>query len=170
MHDERLQDAALFDVLSELCKRVLGELGARVVRILVEHRHGDEHRPAVAATGQVCSGRDRGCVAARYDCSRRSRYGLMQRGRPWFRVEQIELNLFRHAPWQTHGWIVPLPIEEWKSRPRLASWPRVVPWRLNCTQAVSARLAVGKNRFNFPRRLGLRRAVVPSIDCLRGRV
>lgn len=37
MHDERLQDAALPDVLGKLGNRLLGELGARVVRILVEH-------------------------------------------------------------------------------------------------------------------------------------
>ena len=49
MHDERLQDAALLDVLSELCERLLGELGARVVRILVEHRHGHEQWSAVVA-------------------------------------------------------------------------------------------------------------------------
>lgn len=49
MHDERLQDAALPDVRSGLCKRVLGELGARVVRIFVEQRHGYQHRSAVVA-------------------------------------------------------------------------------------------------------------------------
>jgi hypothetical protein len=50
MHDERLQDAALSDVLSEFGNRLLGELGARVVRILVEHRHGQQQWPAIVAT------------------------------------------------------------------------------------------------------------------------
>jgi hypothetical protein len=67
MHDERLQDATLLDVLSELCERLLGELGAWVVRILVEHRHSHEHWSAVVAAEFGRSGRDRFRVWARYD-------------------------------------------------------------------------------------------------------
>ncbi len=36
MHDDRLQDAVLADVCSEFFERVFGELGAWVVRVLVE--------------------------------------------------------------------------------------------------------------------------------------
>jgi hypothetical protein len=58
MHDERLQDAALLDVRGELCKGVLGELGAWVLRILVEHRHCHEQWLAVVAAGLRCCRRD----------------------------------------------------------------------------------------------------------------
>ena len=47
MNDERLEDPALLDVGSKFFERGLGELGARVVRILIEERDGNEHRPAV---------------------------------------------------------------------------------------------------------------------------
>ena len=51
MNGERLEDAALLDVRSKFFERDLGELGARVVRILVKERDGDEHRPAVRDAG-----------------------------------------------------------------------------------------------------------------------
>jgi hypothetical protein len=51
MNDERLEDAALLDVRSKLLERGLGELGARVVSILIEERDGNEHRPAVRNAG-----------------------------------------------------------------------------------------------------------------------
>lgn len=65
MHDERLEDAALTDVLGTFSNRLIGELGPWVVRVLVrpvhptagalpwceqalEHRHRHEHRSACA--------------------------------------------------------------------------------------------------------------------------
>jgi hypothetical protein len=51
MNDERLEDAALLDVCRQFFERGLGELGARVVRILVQQRDGNEHRPAVRSAG-----------------------------------------------------------------------------------------------------------------------
>jgi hypothetical protein len=56
MNDERLEDAALLDVRSKFFERCLGELGARVVRILVKQRDGDEYRPAVVAAALERSG------------------------------------------------------------------------------------------------------------------
>ena len=51
VNDERLEDAALLDVRSKFFERGLGELGARVVRILMKQRDSDEHRPAVRNAG-----------------------------------------------------------------------------------------------------------------------
>jgi len=56
MHDEWLQDTTLLEVRGEVGKRVLGELGARVVRILVEHRHRHEHGPTVVDAGLGAAG------------------------------------------------------------------------------------------------------------------
>jgi hypothetical protein len=53
-HDERRQEAALLDVFSKLVDRLLGKLGAWVVRVLVEHRYGQEQRPSVTAAGHGC--------------------------------------------------------------------------------------------------------------------
>ena len=50
-NDEGLEDAALLDVRSKFFERALGELGARVVRILMKQRDGNEHRPAVRNAG-----------------------------------------------------------------------------------------------------------------------
>ena len=47
MNDERLEDAPLLDVRSKFFEPELGELGARVVCILMKQLDGDEHRPAV---------------------------------------------------------------------------------------------------------------------------
>ena len=51
MNDERLEDAALLDVRSQFFERGLGELGTRVIRILMQQRDGNEHRPAVRNAG-----------------------------------------------------------------------------------------------------------------------
>ena len=51
MNDKRLEDAALLDVRGEFFERGLGELGARVVHILMKQRDGDEPRPAVRNAG-----------------------------------------------------------------------------------------------------------------------
>ena len=51
MNDERLEDAALLDVRRQFFERGLGELGTRVIRILMQLRDGNEHRPAVRNAG-----------------------------------------------------------------------------------------------------------------------
>jgi hypothetical protein len=48
MHDQRLQDAALADVVGEFVELGVGEVGAWVARVFVHRCSGDEHRRAGA--------------------------------------------------------------------------------------------------------------------------
>ena len=121
MDDERLQDSSLSDVDCEFFERVVGELGARVLSILVKQRHGQEQWHAIVAADLDGSGCIRSRFGPRRERSRRRLYGLMKRGRPWLRIEQVELNLFGLVPRQAHVRIVPLPIEARKSPLNLAS-------------------------------------------------
>jgi hypothetical protein len=108
MNDERLKDAALLNVRSKFFERGLGELGARVVRILMKQRDGDEHRPAVRRVA------GRGGRWGRHLERRRS---ISVRGticEPilrvclWLGIQQIELKVFGLVPRHAHERILPL--------------------------------------------------------------
>lgn len=49
MHDQRLQDAALSDVIGEFVDLSVGELGARVVRVFGDAIQRHDERVAVVA-------------------------------------------------------------------------------------------------------------------------
>lgn len=83
--------------------------------------------------------------------SRRRRYGLRRRACTWFRVEQIELNLFGLVPRQTHERIVPLPFEARKYPSRVALQPVVVPHGFGYARDVQASPTIVTGGFNFLR-------------------
>ena len=108
MNDERLEDAALLDVRSKFFDRDLWELGARVVRILINQRDGNEHRPAVG-NAEFWGGRwDRHFERRRCIRMRGTVCEPIRRVCLWLRVEQIELKVFGLVPRHAHEGILPL--------------------------------------------------------------
>ena len=111
MHDEWLQDAAPLDVRGEFFERALGELGARVVRILIQKRYGYEHRPAVWDADLGRSGRYFYRGGRRGVRARGRAGGPVKRVRLWLEVEQIKLSVVGPVPRHAHKSIVPLSID-----------------------------------------------------------
>jgi len=56
MHDQRLQDASVADVLGELVERGCGELGARVGRVLDQPGDGKHQRAAIPSDARLRNG------------------------------------------------------------------------------------------------------------------
>jgi hypothetical protein len=66
MHDDRLQDATLADVVGQRRDRRLGEVGARVVRIFVDQVQRDEQRVTGLTLRNRGAGSGRRCRASEF--------------------------------------------------------------------------------------------------------
>lgn len=89
MHDDGLENAALTNVLGQLGEFILGQLRARVARVLMQSRRGDEERLPRLRRRSRCSG-----LRSHTD------YRLG--------VQQIELFTLRFGPWHAHGRMLPI--------------------------------------------------------------